>query len=272
MRELLCGHAASFFSQQGHKGRCKFCGSYWDLDFADKKFNYAASYPTDRGHFDTAIGENKVKSLIRWLSLLNVDLSKLTMVEIGFGGGATLRYFHSKSKFAYGIETIPANISHAAELGVPSSQLFNFDQLPQNLPAAIDLWVFLDSFEHLPDPHTFLTWMSSARRSSRILMVLPQAGSWSDRLLGRLWPHKLPDHSFHWSKTGLSEFLLKFGFRLDKEFSPKKVVTINAVLAHAAHKFNWPPLARLSKVKLVSWLFPPIYWNIGEMGLLFSRD
>ncbi|HTE47576.1 MAG TPA: methyltransferase domain-containing protein, partial [Gemmatimonadaceae bacterium] len=132
----------------------------------------------------------------------------------------------------------------------------------------VDIWIFQDSFEHIPDPAAFLAWMQhNSAPSSEILMVLPRADSLSRRLLGRLWPHKLPDHRFQWSRAGLVGFMARRGFELRADFFALKYVSPQMLIAHALHHAAVPPAAR-------KWLggaafsFP---FNFGEMALVFRR-
>ena len=67
------------------------------------------------------------------------------------------------------------SIDHVRATGL-DVDLLRADQLPARLDAPIDLWLFQDSFEHLPDPSTFVAWMTENSASNgEILMVLPRA-------------------------------------------------------------------------------------------------
>ena len=88
-----------------------------------------------------------------------------------------------------------------------AADLYLVDELPARLDDPVDLWLFQDSFEHIPDPAAFVAWMTaSSAPNAEILLVAPRADSLSRRMMGRWWPHKLPDHQFHWSRAGLVAF------------------------------------------------------------------
>lgn len=266
---LLCGHAApSTTARWLRKARCPRCASFWDLDAVAGKFEYEDSYSQKRRHFDREVGELKRMTLERWLTQLEIDCEGVAACEVGFGGAHCLKYLSDNGSDAFGIEAADANLRHAGEMGIPRERLFRFDRLPDALPAKIGFWLFLDSFEHLPSPREFLRWVrrNSARRA-RILLVAPQAGSFSERVLGRFWPHRLPDHSFHWSKAGISECFAEAGFSLEREFRPKKIISPKMVTCHLAHFCGVDLDARLVGY-LPDWSVP---FNIGQMGMVFAR-
>jgi methyltransferase family protein len=265
-RPFLCGHSEPG-QRDGYRHRCPRCGSFWDRDA--RPFAYDDGYPEARSHLDPAVGALKVATLTRWLRRLDLDVSSLTVCEVGFGGPACLSFLHRHAAWAVGIEVVDANLLAAASEGVPRDRLFHGASLPERLERPIDLWIFQDSFEHLPDPVAFVTWMAASSSShARVLIVAPRARSASERLLGRLWPHKLPDHDFHWSKAGIVEWFAARGFDVDREFRPTKVVSGGMVFAHLAHKLGVAG-SRARVASLVPALSFP--FNIGEMGLLLRR-
>jgi hypothetical protein len=232
----------------------------------DRVYVYDAAYPELRGHFETRTGELKVRSLERWLAAAAIDPAQRVVCEVGFGGGHCLRYLAGRAAHACGIEVVPENVERVRSLGIDDVGLFE----PHRTPARpVDLWVFLDSFEHLPDPEGFLHWMSRASaRSAAALLVAPEAGSRSERLLGRLWPHRVPDHRFHWSRAGVRELFARHGFALQREFHPRKTFSAATAVRHLAHRF--PRLASLGRVAPSLERFA-LLGNVGEMGLVFRR-
>jgi hypothetical protein len=194
----------------------------------------------------------------------------MRVCEVGFGGAHCLRYLHTHAAWAGGIEVVEANFQQALQLGIPKENLFDGTKLPQTLSQPIDLWIFQDSFEHLPGPSTFLSWLTTnSSPKAAILLVAPRAGSLSERALGRFWPHKLPDHTFHWSIKGLGEFLERYGFVCERRFYPLKYVSLSMLVKHIAHKLGCKSLAAKIEQLLPSKRF---LFNFGEMGLLLTRQ
>ena len=262
-----CGHGAAGLRAAGHRLRCAACGSFFDRDSLAQEFVYDASYPAERGHFDPEVGALKVRSLERWLRAAALDPSGRVVCEVGFGGGHTLGWLAARAAHTFGIEAVEANLENAKRLGV--SDVMRFADCREPLSHPVDLWLFLDSFEHLPEPARFLRWLAaSSAPAARVLLVAPEAGSPSERLLGALWPHRLPDHSFHWSRRGLEELYRAHGFRTVAEFRPTKSVSGAMVVNHLSRTLPLlHPLA--GTARWLRWL--RLDFNLGEMGLVLER-
>jgi SAM-dependent methyltransferase len=262
----LCGHGAAELRPDGYRLRCRACGSFFDSDAALREFRYDASYPAERGHFDPEVGALKVRSLLRWLAATGLDPSGRVVCEVGFGGAHCLAELAKRASHAYGIEAVEANLAHARALGL--ADVLPFEACRDPLPRAVELWLFLDSFEHLPEPERFLAWLArSSAEDARVLLVAPEAGSRSERWLGPLWPHRLPDHRFHWSRRGLVERFAAHGFEREAEFTPTKSVSAAMVAAHLAQRL--PALRPLARARVLARL--RLAFNVGEMGLVLRR-
>jgi hypothetical protein len=263
---LLCLHPQAGVRRRSYRAECGACGSYWDLDSVNARVTYDANYPEQRGHFDPLVGALKVRTLRHWLRVANVWIAGKTICEVGFGGGSCLPFLAAEAGHVIGLEVNQSAIDRVRAAG-SRAELLRVDPLPTP-SRPVDLWLFQDSFEHIPNPATFVEWMCNhSAPSAEILMVLPRADSTSRRLLGRYWPHKLPDHEFHWSRAGLVDFLGRRGFDVRAEFFPLKYASPQMILAHGLHKVGlagareWLSGLRLS-----------IPLNFGEQGLLFAAS
>lgn len=263
---LLCEHPIASATRHGYRVVCGVCDSFWDLDSLAAEPAYDADYPEKRGHFDPGVGALKVRSLDHWVKVSGVQLAGAHVCEVGFGGGSCLPYLAERARKLTGLEANQVTIDHARATGVKAT-LLDVRGLP-TLDEPVDLWLFQDSFEHIPDPTTFTKWMvANSSDRAEILIVLPRGDSLSRRLMGRFWPHKLPDHQFHWSRAGLIEFMNRHGFAVERQFFPLKFASPQMVLAHFLHKMGafakvraWMGSARLAV---------PI--NFGELGLRLQR-
>ena len=244
---------------------CGVCGSFWDLESYVAVPVYDEEYPLKRGHFDPTVGTLKVRTLARWLGRSGAKVEGRVSCEVGFGGGSCLSFLASRARKVYGIEANPAAIEHARRQAI-NAELLTSDALPPRLTEPVDLWLFQDAFEHIPDPATFTDWLAAnSSATAEILLVAPRADSFSQRLMGRWWLHKLPDHQFHWSRRGLLEFMRRRGFEVRTEFSPVKMVSPGMALAHLAHKLG----ARTGSGGAGAAFAIP--FNVGELGVLLSR-
>lgn len=263
---LLCEHPSDQSRREGYRQVCGVCGSYWDLDSLANKVEYDASYPEKRGHFDARVGKLKVRSLERWLKASGVSLAGKHVCEVGFGGGSCLPYLVAHARRVTGLEANDVTIERARATGL-NVTLLDVRTLPK-LAEPVDLWLFQDSFEHIPNPAEFSAWMlANSAANAEILMVLPRGDSFSRKLLGKFWPHKLPDHEFQWSRAGLIEFMKRRGFGVVREFFPLKFASPQMVLAHGLHKLGASDRASAWLTGLP--LTIPI--NFGELGVRFRR-
>ena len=266
----LCEHNEPLKYSRKYKAECPVCQSFWDLNALKSSIVYDCNYPEMRSHFNPIKGKNKVKTLQGWLRETHIELSASIVCEVGFGGGFCLQYLQKLSKQAFGVEAIPQNIEHAVSLGIKRENLYLADEVPSLLPSRVDYWFFQDSFEHIPDPSTFMRWLlCNSSDSSKILLVAPNSTSISERVLGKFWLHRSADHCFHWSRKGLVDFFLKRGFVLECLFNTKKYISVKGVIAHATLLSNYPPVFR----NLMRLTFPNIVirFNFGEMGLLLGK-
>jgi hypothetical protein len=264
---LLCGHPLSAATRRSFRLVCGICGSFWDLESRANEVAYDADYPAARGHFDPRIGALKVRSLERWLANTGVSLRSKHICEVGFGGGSCLPFLSREARKVSGIEANASAIDQV-RAGGSTAELLLVETLPARLPEPVDLWLFQDSFEHIPDPAPFVDWMvANSAEQAEILIVLPRADSLSQRLMGRFWPHKLPDHQFHWSRPGLIEFMARRGFAVRVQFFPIKYASPQMVLGHFLHKLGVPERIR-ARLAGSRFAFPI---NFGETGLLLRR-
>ena len=261
---FLCEHPVASSRRVGFRQVCGRCGSYWDLDSLNTNVEYDASYPEKRGHWDPGVGALKIRSLEHWLRKSGATLAGKHVCEVGFGGGSCLPLLVAQARRVTGLEANPETVRRVAASGI-KAELLLVQSLPPRLAEPVDLWLFQDSFEHIPDPAAFLEWMAANNApNAEILIVLPRGDSLSQRLMGRLWPHKLPDHEFQWSRRGLVEFLQRRGFAVEREFFPLKFASPQMIAAHFLHKAGAPQSVR-------NWLGSrrlAIPINFGELGLL----
>lgn len=267
-RACLCGAGMPLLTR-GHRARCPACGSFFDAEHVAATPRYDEDYARDRNHFDPALGRLKRLSLDRWLTRTGLAgrLGDWRVCEVGFGGGACLAELSHRAAAVYGIEANAANLEHARRMGVPADHLFPVGALPSRLPVPIDLWLFQDSFEHIPDPAGFVRWLAAnSAIDAHVLLVAPLAGSVSERLTGRWWPHRVPDHHFHWSAAGLRAFWQRQGFGIERRFFPWKHVSAEMLIRHFGVLIGRALPVPAGAAKLC---FP---LNFGEIGLVVRRN
>jgi hypothetical protein len=234
---------------------------------------YGDDYPTSRNHFDETMGELKTRTMMEWLRRAGLnDLSRMVICEVGFAGGFCLRRLHTIARKAYGVEIVESDIAHAHALGIPRDRLLHFERLPEILPDPVNLWIFQDSFEHIPSPGVFVDWaITNSTTEARMIIVAPCAGSWSDRVLGRFWLHRVPEHRFHWSIQGMTRFFAARNFVVTTSFYPWKYISMDLVLRHISIFGNIKIYSFLDYISGSPLSKVTFKFNIGEFGLVFKR-
>lgn len=247
--------------------RCPDCGTMLRRSALANPPKYDDDYPREAGHFDPDIGDCKRASLERWTESLDLDLSGDSVCEIGFGAGWSLAMLQGKGARVTGLEPVKANREHAAGLGIPSERLFDAHPLPR-LPFRPTMWLFQDSFEHIPDPSAFLKWLSSesCREGAGVLLVAPEARSPSQRLMGPLWLHNGPDHWVHYTREGILDLFRAEGFVLESTFNPAKLVSLKMTALHLRHVYS-----RLIPLLDGASRLGRFWFNMGEMGLYLKK-
>ena len=171
-----------------------------------------------------------------------------------------------------GIEATSATIKHAEELGVPAGRLFSFDALPHDFSEKVGLWIFQDSFEHIPDPASFVKWaVRNSTPDAMMIIVCPLAGSWSERVMGRWWPHRVPDHPFHWSYSGISRFFKEKGLFVVRRFYPWKLISPDTIVRHLAVLDALPTRTSIAGRVSAATQGLSFPFNFGELGILLQR-
>jgi SAM-dependent methyltransferase len=230
---------------------------------ARRGYAYDDAYPAERGHHDPTIARCKQLTLASWLHRTGTPLADRRVLEVGFGGGATLHWMQTQGAVVSGQEPVAANRAAAIAAGIRA------DRIKPDLTGfneqSFDLVLYLDSFEHVLDPEAHLRCLDAVTRpGSRALLVLPVANSASRHLLGRIWPHDIDDHWVFYSTTGLTRLWERFGWRPAGRFYPWKYLSLQTVARHAQIKTGIVmPLGMLAAKGL--WL------NFGERGLLFEK-
>ncbi len=225
------------------------CGLEWRDPFPDES-ELAALY--DSGYFArwgidgpealAPVRAMKQASFRHFLSHLPRQARRGRLLDVGCALGFGLRAAGEAGFDAWGIDVSAEAIERARqEFGerVAVGALG-----PDVLPGLrFDVITLIDVLEHLPDPAVLL---AAARGrlapDGRILAVLPNAASAMRWLLGRRWPHYVPEHLFHWTPGSLRRFLASSGWRVvELRTGIRKVFTARYLVAYRRHQGRWIP-------------------------------
>jgi len=250
------------YRQTGIYRRCSACGTIWAP--SRRSYDYRDDYPADRGHFDAAIGRCKQITLASWVKRLGIPLAGRAVLEVGFGGGATLSWLAQQNAVVSGQEVVAANRAEAVMQGIPEARVKS--ALEDFRGKSFDIVLYLDAFEHILDPAAQLELLGSLTcKGSKALVVLPVADSMTRLLLRGFWPHDLPDHWVFYSARGLESLWRQSGWRQVDRFYPWKFISVATVARHLAIK---------SRVSIPTAGFGGLgFWlNFGERGFVFERS
>jgi SAM-dependent methyltransferase len=133
-----------------------------------------------------------------------------------------------------------------------------------------------DVIEHIDPPRRTLERVHELLRPrGLLLLVTPDAASLSARVLGRRWPHLLPEHVVCFSRDGLRRLLAATGFDVfDVGFAWKKV-NLEMVVRHAElhREVAGGGVLRLLGRVLPNWLRKAlIRFNLGEFYVIARRS
>lgn len=141
-----CG-SADVRIRTSRRHRCTRCGTIW-LPHR-RGYTYDETYPAARGHHDPTVACCKQLTLQAWLRRLAMPLTGKHVLDVGFGGGATLSWMQAQGARVFGQEPVAANRAAAVAGGIPAAQIG--PELADFAGQHMDLVLYLDLFEHVLD-------------------------------------------------------------------------------------------------------------------------
>jgi 2-polyprenyl-3-methyl-5-hydroxy-6-metoxy-1,4-benzoquinol methylase len=168
----------------------------------------------------------KQQTFARYLSLLPKPSRGDRLLDCGAATGYLVELAAQQGWEAYAIEISKfgadacSNILGADHVHQGELENAQFTANPEGLFEVITM---IDFIEHLRDPRSWLQWARTHLSSGgHLLVVTPNVGSYSHRLMGTRWTHYKNEHLWYFKKNNLSTLLREVGF--------------TTVLAHAAPK------------------------------------
>lgn len=133
-------------------------------------------------------------------------------LDVGAGHGGLGRWLADRGWEVDCVEPSPAAAARARARGLVVHEA-PFDAV--ELDTRFDAILFNHSLEHLADPSGGLRKAHSLLRAGgRVLIAVPDFGSWQRRLFGSRWFHlDLPRHIVHFDSATLARALAEAGFR-----------------------------------------------------------
>ena len=260
--------------------RCRACGSVYHAagpGWQRIAQIYQAEYHNARGHTgDPHVELVKRLTVLRYLQ----ELERLgspggRLLEVGCSTGVGLETAAAAGWEVEGVELSEASAALARERqGVRAVHAGRLEETSLD-EGAYDVVVLFDVIEHIDPPSAALAHLRRLLRpKGLLLMVTPDAGSVSARLMGARWPHLLVEHVVLFSRRGMRTALQEAGFDIEQLRFAWKYVNLNMLVRHATihpHvSFGWM-LRCIGRATPVALLHKPILFNIGEFYVVARR-
>jgi SAM-dependent methyltransferase len=136
-----------------------------------------------------------------------------TMLDVGCGRGDLAASWIDRGWRVLGIEPSAQAAAAASARGAEIiGETLSRTELEGD---TLDAVVFRHSLEHVVDPRADLQRVRAALRpSGRLVVILPNWGSWQRRFFGSYWfPLELPRHRTHFTANGLRRAIESAGFQ-----------------------------------------------------------
>ncbi|MEM8943661.1 MAG: class I SAM-dependent methyltransferase [Planctomycetota bacterium] len=138
-----------------------------------------------------------------------------TMFDIGAGWGTLIKYFSDQGWRASGMELAATQTKFAKEKLEVTVHQAAIEQLDDLNLGRFDLITMRHVLEHFANP---LATLQSVRRrlhdSSKLIIEVPDYGSWDRRAYGDQWPGFGPYHLWYFSRSSLQKLLNAAGFEI----------------------------------------------------------
>jgi SAM-dependent methyltransferase len=211
-------------SQQVRLLACVDCGHWWHspvpsqealLDLYRASSHFVVT-PNAKEQFQQYVHEGE---FLRYVERFADVAPGVSYLEIGSGGGHTVRELRQRGLAAYGVE--PANWS--PEEGIVET----INDLPSGM--RFDIIVLEDVLEHLFDPAAMLASLHEhASADARLFCSVPGSDSWPARRYKTRWNMILPfGHLHYFSKRSARELLERSGWRMENVRRTRTVSLLN---------------------------------------------
>jgi 2-polyprenyl-3-methyl-5-hydroxy-6-metoxy-1,4-benzoquinol methylase len=233
----------------GEYARCPKCRSLWLRPFPDTARLaqiYAADY-FERWGIDTPGRLAEVRAMKEatyrgFLERIARYRSSGALLDIGCVVGFLLGVAGRAGYEAYGIDRNASAVEQAkSEFG---ERVEVGDLQDSRFPGiTFAVVTMVDVLEHVPEPAALLAAVAKRLEPEGVLaLLLPNASSWTARILRGAWPHLAEEHLWLWTPTGLEAFLARHGWRvLELQTGVRKTFTARYLASYRRALGSWSP-------------------------------
>ncbi|MBI5847142.1 MAG: class I SAM-dependent methyltransferase [Nitrospirae bacterium] len=278
---LLCGSVnlqRLFPVEKFNLLQCRVCELQFLDPLPDKKSldllyeNYYSNWGIDR--LAEEVSFMKKRTFRNYLGRLPLQTVRGAFLDVGCATGEMLALAREMGYDVYGVEVSPQGIQLCRQL-YGENKIMGKSLDHGDFPADFfDVITLSDVLEHMPDPPGFIDMIEKMLKPLGLLMIVtPDTLSWTNRIMGRYWPHYKVEHLCYFNRYNLSKMCLS-RFRplvVDRAY---KTLTLNYIssIIHGYHRNRAVrAVVRLIQCLPKSWRSHPFNLNIGEMFMLLER-
>lgn len=184
--------------------RCEECGFVFAADFNSGDLERLYSQMSDQQYLETLEPRSRqFRGLLKTVKRLHPTAS--TLMDIGAGAGLMVAEAQAVGLTAVGVEPSKALVAHAAAQGRAGILEGTYPH-PRLEGRRFDLVTLVDVIEHVANPLQLLRSARSALApGGLVLVVTPDIGSLTARLLGDRWWHYRLAHIGYFNATSLAK-------------------------------------------------------------------
>lgn len=254
---------------------CATCSVYFCFPLPDAE-ELLAAY--DGSPDDNFVSQNEFRyktfknSFSKFSKSVGFSPSEVSITDIGAAGGVFLRVMKDLGYPACGLEASSWLAEYGSknyEVNLIQGDIRDFKPSTDRL----DIVTYWDVLEHIANPKSDLTILTSKLKSKSIILVsLPSTDSLSFKTLKWRWPMHLDVHLFYFNKKSLERLFESFGFSLIYTSKYPQQLSLGYLLLRGILVF-FPsfPASRLAFLVKRPINSIPIKYSIGQRVLAFQK-
>lgn len=168
--------------------------------------NYYSTWNLEHSASTVSAMKNRTfKGFLERLPLPNTTDSTGKLLDVGCATGELLTVARSYGFDVFGVEISPQGKTVCSDLFGEEKILgksLEHGDFPSNY---FDIVTLSDVIEHIPDPRALLNILADILKPHGLLLIVtPNSASWTQKLLGRHWPHYKPEHLYYFNSRNLA--------------------------------------------------------------------
>jgi 2-polyprenyl-3-methyl-5-hydroxy-6-metoxy-1,4-benzoquinol methylase len=224
------------------------------------------------GTGESELESMKISTFSRYLNIIKSHRKNGRLLDLGCAFGALMKVASKENFEPYGVEINQVAVEEASKVskhvfcGTVEQAGFESD--------TFDVVVMLDFLEHLKEPYRTMEEVRRILKANGVLLIVtPDTGSLTARLLGSYWPHYKVEHLYYFNRQNIRKLLR--GFRIVESATAKKNISFSyfgsVLKKYTASRFLriMGSLCCILSSKLINF---SVSIPLGEMLILADKD